>query len=112
MFTTLQIFRAGHCFRAYAKTDSRLSLLCREAFGFKNCPGYLKNGLPTEYGEGATEAVRDREAILSGNDVLSEDLSIGDLERICVEWKSILSVIIYSPKMDSERWEALIFKND
>jgi superfamily II DNA/RNA helicase len=99
--------RAGHRFRAYAKTESRLSLLCREVFGFKNCPGYLKDGLPVEYGEGATEAIRDHEGILSSQDSLSEDLSIGDIERILVEWKSLLSLIAHSPGINSDRWQAL-----
>ena len=99
--------RAGHRFRGYAKSESRLSILCREAFGFKNCPGYLKNGLPVEYGEGATEAIRNRDEILSNREALAEDLSVGDLERISIEWRSLLSLIAHSPGVDSERWQSL-----
>ena len=44
--------RAGHQFRSFNQSESRLSVVCRAAFGFRDCPGYLKGGLPLEYGEG------------------------------------------------------------
>lgn len=107
MINDLANLRAGHRFRAYAKTESRLALLCRGAFGFKNCPGYLKNGLPCEYGEGATEALQNRKEILSAKDQFLDDLSIGDLERIAIEWRSLLSLIVQAPKLDFDRWQSL-----
>ena len=107
MVHDLANLRAGHRFRAYANTESRLALLCREAFGFTNCPGYLKNGLPCEYGEGATEALQNSNEILSAMDPFSEDLSVGDLERVSIEWKSLLSLIAQAPKLDFDRWQSL-----
>ena len=99
--------RAGHRFRAYAKTESRIALLCRETFGFNNCPGYLKNGLPVEYGDGANEALRHWEETLSNHSQFTEDLSTGDMERVSIEWKSLLSLIVQSPKLGFERWQSL-----
>ena len=107
MIYDLANLRAGHRFRAYANTESRLALLCREAFGFTNCPGYLKNGLPCEYGEGATEALQNRKEILLAMDQFSEDLSVGDLERVSIEWKSLLSLIVQAPELDCDRWQSL-----
>ncbi|MBN37023.1 MAG: DEAD/DEAH box helicase [Opitutae bacterium] len=95
--------RAGHRFRSLAKSESRLGLVCRQAFGFKDCPGYLKGGLPLEYGEGATEVLSDRRAFLDE----SEDLKAGDLERVSVEWKSLLALIARGPTLEDERWNEL-----
>ncbi len=95
--------RAGHRFRSLAKSESRIGLVCRQAFGFKDCPGYLKGGLPLEYGEGATEVLRDRRAFLAE----SEELKAGDVERVGVEWKSLLALIAAGPVLENERWSEL-----
>ena len=95
--------RAGHRFRSLAKSESRIGLVCRQAFGFKDCPGYLKGGLPLEYGEGATEVLRDRRAFLAE----SEELKPGDVERVGVEWKSLLALIAGGPVLEDERWSEL-----
>jgi hypothetical protein len=44
---------------------------------------------------------------LSNREALAEDLSVGDLERISIEWKSLLSLIAHSPGVVSERWQSL-----
>ena len=72
----------------------------RQAFGFKDCPGYLKGGLPLEYGEGATEVLRDRRAFVAE----SEELKAGDVERVSVEWKSLLALIAAGPGLNDKRW--------
>ena len=55
--------RAGHRFRTYANSESRLAMVCRETYGLRDCEGYLKGGLPEEYGEGAMEVMRNRKNI-------------------------------------------------
>ena len=107
MIYDLANLRAGHRFRAYARTESRLALLCREVFGFKDCPGYLRNGLPLEYGEGAMEALQNRKEILSSRDPDLEELSVGDLERVSIEWKSLLTLIVQAPEIQFDRWQLL-----
>ena len=69
--------------------------------------GYLRKGLPLDYGEGASEVVRDYQLFKSSflND--EEDLRIGDVERVITEWKSLMSVIAHAPKLDSKRWHKL-----
>ena len=98
--------RAGHRFRALSQTDSRLSLVCRETFGLNDCPGYLKAGLPLEYGEGAAEVIRD-ECMMKSIELKGSDISMGDWERVKVEWKSLLSLITNSPTFSHIRWESL-----
>jgi hypothetical protein len=99
--------RAGHRFRSYAKTESRLGLVCRQAFGFNDCPGYLKGGLPLEYGEGASEVLRDRKGFMAGGDGFQDDLKSGDLERARIEWRSLLSLIAKGPSLENARWTEL-----
>lgn len=99
--------RAGHRFRAFAKSESRLGLVCRQAFGFKDCPGYLKGGLPLEYGEGAAEILRSRKAFSSQSDAGFEDLKSGDLERAGIEWRSLLALIARGPSLEDDRWMGL-----
>ena len=96
--------RAGHRFKSWAKSESRLSALCRQAYGFKDCPGYLRSGLPLEYGEGGVDFIRER--TFSGSEE-SEDLGAGDVERLMIEWKSLLDMIIHGPDLGISRWSEL-----
>ena len=98
--------RAGHRFRGVASTDSRLAIVCREVYGLRDCRGYLKGGLPEEYGEGAMEVIRNRKKFLFEFDENS-DFHSGDIERVHVEWKSLLSLIAYAPSMNLPRWVEL-----
>lgn len=99
----LSNLRAGHRFRSFAITESRLALVCRDAFGLKDCPGYLKEGMPVDYGEGAVEVLRNYKNLLS-SEVFDSDFSIGDLERIRIEWRSLLALISHAPELENSRW--------
>ena len=98
--------RAGHRFRGYASTESRLAMVCREVYGLRDCRGYLRGGLPEEYGEGAMEVIRNRKKFLSEFNENS-DLHSGDIERVDIEWKSLLSLIAYAPAIEVPRWREL-----
>ena len=98
--------RSGHRFKSVSVSEARLAAVCREAFGFQDCEGYLKGGLPVEYGEGAVEVLRNRKDLLASEDS-ERDFSSGDLERLSVEWKSLLALIAYGPKLKNDRWMAL-----
>ncbi len=99
--------RAGHRFRSWAKTESRISMLCRQTYGFQDCPGYLRAGLPLEYGEGGVDFIRERSLLQGVGAGEREDLGTGDVERLVVEWKSLLDLIATSECLASERWEEL-----
>ena len=98
--------RAGHRFRGYANTESRLAMVCREAYGLRDCRGYLKGGLPEEYGDGAVEVISNRKKLLHQVQD-SGDLCSGDLERVEIEWRSLISLIAYAPSLHSDRWKEL-----
>ena len=98
--------RAGHRFRGYASSESRLAMVCRETYGLRDCQGYLKGGLPTEYGEGAMEVLQNRKRLLNQLEGTS-DLHSGDIERVEIEWKSLLSLIAFAPCLKVARWQEL-----
>jgi hypothetical protein len=108
MIQDLANLRAGHRFAALAGQGSRLGAICRRTFGDVTCGGYLRRGVPPEYGDGAAEAVREALAHPEGKrDLFDEELRPGDLERAILEWRSLLSLIAHAPGMDWERWQEL-----
>ena len=98
--------RAGHRFVSFSQSESRLAIVCRETFGFRDCSGYLRAGLPLEYGEGAAEIIRD-ETIIKNQNHPDHELSAGDWERVKVEWRSLLSLIANGIELPFLRWRAL-----
>ena len=103
LIVDLANLRAGHRFRGYATTESRLAMVCREVYGLRDCRGYLKGGLPEEYGDGAMEVIRDRKKFLT-EFAENSDLHSGDIERVDIEWKSLLSLIAFAPQLKLHRW--------
>lgn len=88
--------------------SERLTAACRAAFGFLNHHGYLENGLPLDYGEGAAEVL---DALLHpdrpGSADLRRGIPEGDLSRTYIEWLSQLRHIHHAPAHDWPRWTAL-----
>ena len=41
------------------------------------------------------------------NEAEGEDLASGDVERLQIEWKSLLDLIVHAPSLGVERWEEL-----
>lgn len=92
----------GHC------GSERLGMCCRRAYGFVNHHGYLENGLPTDYGEGAAEVIgsllhHERRAGLDVHRGFAE----GDISRAYVEWLSLIRHISHAPAHPWPRWQAL-----
>lgn len=95
--------RAGHRFEGLEGASGRLGAVCRGAFGFVTYPGYLFRGLPATYGEGASEILFQpgaRQAFLRHH----PELRNGDLERVRLEWRSILRHIVHAPRLNWDRW--------
>ncbi len=107
MIFQLANLRAGHRFEEMGNSDGRLGDLSRLLYGWRTIPGYLKRGVPTEYGEGAAEVVA---ALVSGQrpaDLESGLVRPGDIERALLEWRSILRQIVHAPDFAWDRWLAL-----
>jgi hypothetical protein len=97
--------RAGHRFSEHETFSSRLGNLCRTTFRNATFPGYLRKGVPEDYGDGAAEILlhlADKPG--ARRQILSEDLSSGDIERARLEWRSLLNHIAHAPDLEWERW--------
>lgn len=88
--------------------SERLAAVCRGTYGFINHHGYLENGLPVDYGEGAAELL---DAMLhperSGAAEMKVGIAEGDISRAYVEWLSLLRHVMHAPDHSWKRWMAL-----
>ncbi len=88
--------------------SERLGAACRNTYGFINHAGYLENGLPLDYGEGAAELL---DTLLHperpDTRELREGIAAGDISRAYVEWLSLLRHITHAPAHPWRRWLAL-----
>ncbi len=97
--------RAGYRFDEFSQYSHRLARACRVAFSDRSYEGYLRHGLPLQYGEGAAEVIA--EWMLSsgkGRGTLGENLRFGDVQRAKLEWLSLLRHIAQAPPLDWDRW--------
>jgi superfamily II DNA/RNA helicase len=100
--------RAGHRFNALALAGRPLTIFCQDRYGAINIPGYLRRGLPEDYGEGASEVLYNIEMRRNqASQYLDDELSRGDIERAQVEWRSLRTQIAHAPDYDWDRWMAL-----
>jgi hypothetical protein len=100
--------RAGHRFNALALAGRPLTAFCQEAYGLRSIPGYLRRGVPEDYGEGASEILYNIEHKSSRAEAyLDDELSHGDIERARVEWRSLRLHIAHAPDYDWDRWREL-----
>lgn len=100
---------AGHRFSGPEdRWGGRLSMACRAAYGGHSVPGYLEAGVPPRYGDGASTVVRavhkDPQARTR---FIDEFLGTGDVDRIIIEWRSLLRQIVHAGLADWPRWQAL-----
>jgi hypothetical protein len=83
-------------------------MVCQRSYGIQSIPGYLENGVPTGYGWGAAEVVQGiHKDPLSKNRWVTELLGAGDIDRVIIEWRSMLRRIAHSPSLDWARWTVL-----
>ena len=86
----------------------RLAIACHEKFGLQSIPGYLENGLPPKYGAGAEQIVAAvHKNPLSKQGWVSDLVGLGDIDRVIIEWRSVLRQISHAPALDWPRWRAL-----
>jgi hypothetical protein len=86
----------------------RLALVCHDKFGIQSIPGYLENGLPPKYGAGAEQIVAAvHKNPLNKQAWVTDLVGAGDIDRVIIEWRSLLRRIAHSPELDMPRWRAL-----
>lgn len=95
--------RGGHRFSSLAlQASGQLAHACRALYGPVNHEGYLRLGLPLQFGEGTGEALR---LFLQQKRLpASEEVSRGDLERAVREWMSLLRHLAKAPDVSWDRW--------
>jgi hypothetical protein len=65
-------------------------------------------GVPSQYGSGAAEAIREITSNPGAHYRLTNELlRHGDIERAWMEWRSLLRHIVGAPDLDWERWREL-----
>ncbi len=90
-----------------SRWGGRLAIACQNAYGLVNVPGYLENGLPPRYGAGASDIVMLAHRHPEKKPrVATEILGEGDVDRLIIEWRSLLRQIAHAPGLDWARWTA------
>ncbi|MEO8425742.1 MAG: DEAD/DEAH box helicase [Verrucomicrobiota bacterium] len=85
----------------------RLALACNKAYGLQTITGHLENGLPPKYGAGAEQIVTAVHKNPSSKHAwVNELLGTGDIDRVIIEWRSLLRQIAHAPPLDWPRWTA------
>jgi hypothetical protein len=86
----------------------QLAYACRKAYGPTSIDGYLETGLPPKYGTGAETVVRRiHEDPASKVRFMTEVLGAGDIDRMIIEWRSLLRQIAHAAPLEWPRWTEL-----
>ena len=82
-----------------------MGMVCHEKYGLQSVPGYLENGVPPKYGAGAEQVVASVHKNPMNKHVwVTELLGPGDIDRVIIEWRSLLRQIAQAPELDWPRW--------
>ena len=85
----------------------RLAVVCHQHFGLQSIPGYLENGVPPRYGSGAEQIVASvHKHPLNKSAWITESLGAGDIDRVIIEWRSLLRQVTKAPPLEWPRWTA------
>jgi hypothetical protein len=86
----------------------QLAVVCHEKYGLQSIPGYLENGVPPKYGAGAERVVASvHKNPLSKHGWITDVLGPGDIDRVIIEWRSLLRQIAHAPVLEYPRWRGL-----
>jgi hypothetical protein len=86
----------------------QLAFACRKAYGPASIDGYLETGLPLKYGTGAETVVRRiHQDPACKVRFVSEVLGTGDIDRMIIEWRSLLRQIAHAAPLEWPRWTEL-----
>jgi hypothetical protein len=86
----------------------RLAVVCHERYGLQSINGYLENGVPPKYGAGAERVVASvHKNPASKHSWTTDLLGPGDIDRVIIEWRSLLRQISHAPVLNWPRWQEL-----
>lgn len=85
--------------------EGRLAFVCAQTYNRQTINNYLENGMPYEYGAGAEQIVQSIHVNPScKNEWVGTIAEEGDIDRLIIEWRSLLRRIAHSPELEWERW--------
>ncbi|HEY6168269.1 MAG TPA: DEAD/DEAH box helicase, partial [Verrucomicrobiae bacterium] len=85
----------------------RLAMASQRAYGNQSITGYLENGVPPKYGAGAEQVVAAIHKDPSSKHAWINELTgPGDIDRVIIEWRSLLRQISHARDLDWARWSA------
>ncbi len=88
--------------------EGRLAFVCAQTYGRQTIPGYLEAGIPYEYGAGAEQIVQSIHSNPScKHEWVGTVAEEGDIDRLIIEWRSLLRRIAHSPDLEWPRWMEL-----
>lgn len=83
----------------------RLAYVCKKTYSNVSVNGYLVNGVPPNYGFGASQIVKSIHiGETDTKNWLSPKLGIGDVDRMIIEWRSLLRQIANAPDLPLSKW--------
>jgi superfamily II DNA/RNA helicase len=84
----------------------RLAYACQKAYRKFTSEGFLMDGMPINYGSGGAEIIRTlREKNYVSLEKMSEHVHRGDIDRLLIEWKSLLRQVAHAGAEPSwPRW--------
>lgn len=86
----------------------RLAEECHKNYGLRTIPGYLENGVPPKYGAGAERVVASVHVNPAHkHEWITDLLGPGDIDRIIIEWRSLMRRITHAPDVEWSRWKDL-----
>jgi hypothetical protein len=81
----------------------RLATVCEKTYHRFSVEGFLVEGLPPQYGWGASDVVRalvERSARAGAIAAASEQAGRGDIDRLMTEWRSFLRQVAQAPALE------------
>ncbi|MFM8360330.1 MAG: DEAD/DEAH box helicase, partial [Verrucomicrobiota bacterium] len=91
-----------------SRWGGRLAMVCRAKYGSQSLPGYLECGVPPKYGDGAHLVVRTLHPQPHlKHRFVTEFLGAGDIDRVIIEWRSLLRQIAHANPLEWARWTEL-----
>jgi superfamily II DNA/RNA helicase len=86
----------------------RLAAACQRIYRLQTISGYLENGLPPKYGAGAEQVVASVHQNPQNKQRWVTDLvGPGDIDRVIIEWRSLMRRMAHAPELDWARWTEL-----
>ena len=96
------------CGEEVNRWGGRLALVCHARYGLQSIPGYLENGVPPKYGAGAEQVVAAiHKDPTDKHRWVTDLLGAGDIDRVIIEWRSLLRQVAHAPELGWPRWKAL-----